>query len=95
MSLMAKANSSNTKHVCVQIEGIEYEETYAPTGAMVTLRLLLTIGISNGWKVHQMDAKAAFFNSNLDEVIYLRSPLGLQLGPGKCYRLNKSIYGLK
>ncbi|MBW0517976.1 hypothetical protein O181_057691 [Austropuccinia psidii MF-1] len=92
---MAKANSSNTKHVCAQIEGIEYEETCAPTGAMVTLRLLLTIGISNGWEVHQMDAKTAFLNSNLDEVIYLRSPLGLQLGPGKCYCLKKSIYGLQ
>ncbi|MBW0506778.1 hypothetical protein O181_046493 [Austropuccinia psidii MF-1] len=80
---------------CAQIEGIEYDETYAPTGAMVTLRLLLTIGISNGWEVHQMDAKTAFLNSNIDEVIYLRSPLGLQLGPGKWYCLKKSIYGLK
>ncbi|MBW0501109.1 hypothetical protein O181_040824 [Austropuccinia psidii MF-1] len=59
---------------CAQIKGLEYGETYAPTGAMATLRFILTIGISNGWEIHQMDAKTAFLNSMLNEVIYLRSP---------------------
>ncbi|MBW0484285.1 hypothetical protein O181_024000 [Austropuccinia psidii MF-1] len=42
-----------------------------------------------------MDAKTAFLNSPLTEDIYLRPPAGLELSPGKCYRLKKSIYGLK
>ncbi|MBW0537286.1 hypothetical protein O181_077001 [Austropuccinia psidii MF-1] len=62
---------------------------------MATLRLILTIGISNAWEIHQMDAKTAFLNSMLNEVIYLQSPSGLQFPPGKCLRLRKSIYGLK
>ncbi|MBW0530298.1 hypothetical protein O181_070013 [Austropuccinia psidii MF-1] len=80
---------------CSQIPGLEYSDTYAPTGAMATLRLILSLGVTRNWHIHHMDAKTAFLNSPLTEDIYLRPPAGLELSPGKCYRLKKSIYGLK
>ncbi|MBW0538867.1 hypothetical protein O181_078582 [Austropuccinia psidii MF-1] len=80
---------------CSQIPGLEYGDTYAPTGAMATLRLILSVGVTRNWHIHHMDAKTAFLNSNLTEDLYLRPPAGLELSPGKCYQLKKSIYGLK
>ncbi|MBW0502460.1 hypothetical protein O181_042175 [Austropuccinia psidii MF-1] len=78
-----------------QIPGIEYGDTYAPTGAMATLRLILSVGLTHAWQIHHMDAKTAFLNSTLTKNLYLRPPAGLPLSEGKCYRLKKSIYGLK
>lgn len=78
-----------------QTEGINYAETYAPTGRPTALRALLSMGFASGLDVHQMDVKNAFLNGKLEETIYLRAPAGLSLPKGKCLRLVKSIYGLK
>ncbi|MBW0485269.1 hypothetical protein O181_024984 [Austropuccinia psidii MF-1] len=78
-----------------QIPGLEYCNTYAPTGAMAALRLILLVGLTHAWKIHHMDAKTAFLNSTLSEDIYLWPAAGLALSAGKCYHLKKSIYGLK
>jgi hypothetical protein len=78
-----------------QVEGIDYNETYAPTGRPTALRALLSKGIFEGLEIHQMDVRNAFLNGTLDETIYLRAPAGLNLQKGKCLHLLKSIYGLK
>jgi hypothetical protein len=78
-----------------QVEGINYAETYAPTGRPTSLRALLSMGVVNGLDIHQMDVKNAFLNGKLDESIYLRAPAGLSVPKGKCLHLLKSIYGLK
>ncbi|MBW0560748.1 hypothetical protein O181_100463 [Austropuccinia psidii MF-1] len=78
-----------------QIPGLQYGDTYAPTRAMATLRLILLVGLTHSWKIHHMDTKTAFLNSTLSEDIYLWTPAGLALSAGKCYCLKKSIYGLK
>jgi elongation factor P hydroxylase len=78
-----------------QQEGIDFNETYAPTGRSAALRTALTIGVNLGMKIHQMDVRNAFLNGDLDEVIFLRCPQGFSAPPGHCLRLKKSIYGLK
>jgi hypothetical protein len=78
-----------------QVEGINYAETYAPTGRPTSLQALLSMGVVNGLDIHQMDVKNAFLNGKLDESIYLRAPAGLSVPKGKCLHLLKSIYGLK
>ena len=60
---------------CSQIPGLGYGDTYSLTGAMATLRLILSLGDTNDWKIHNMDAKTAFSNSTLTEDIYLRPPV--------------------
>jgi hypothetical protein len=45
-----------------QQEGIDYEETFAPTTKWNTIRLTLALAAQKGWKVHQMDVKSAFLN---------------------------------
>ena len=45
-----------------QKEGIDYEETFAPTTRYTSVREVLGIAKSKGWKVHQMDVKTSFLN---------------------------------
>jgi len=67
-----------------QEEGVNFTDTYAPTGRAAALRTALTIGLQEGMAVHQMDVKNAFLNGTLDEVIHLRPPPGLKIPPGHC-----------
>jgi hypothetical protein len=75
-----------------QVEGINYSETYAPTGCPTALCALLSKGALEGLLIHQMDVKNAFLNGSLDKTIYLRPPAGLFVPKGKCLLLVNSIY---
>ena len=57
-----------------QHEGIDYEETFAPTTKTSTVHLVLAMVAQNGWKVHQMDVKSAFLNGDLEEEVYMYQP---------------------
>ena len=80
-----------------QVEGVNYHETFAPTGKPASFRLLVAIAAIQGWEVHQMDAVTAFLNSGIDEEIYVYQPEGFvdPNHPDKVWRLHKSLYGLK
>ncbi|PLW50271.1 hypothetical protein PCASD_01706 [Puccinia coronata f. sp. avenae] len=69
--------------------------TYAPTGRSASLRAAITIGLSKGYAIHQMDAKNMFLNGDLEETVYLRPPAGLKVLEDHCILLKKAIYGLK
>ncbi len=38
-----------------QVEGIDYEETFAPTAKFVTIRLIISLATSLGWPMEQAD----------------------------------------
>ena len=59
--------------------------------------MLIAIAAIHNFEIHQMDAKTAFLNGELDEEIYMEQPKGFNV-PGqtkKVCRLVKSLYGLK
>lgn len=78
-----------------QVEGIDYQETFAPVVRYTSIRILLSYAANKNLKVSQMDAITAFLNGYLDEEIYIEQPEGYGDGTNKYCKLVKSIYGLK
>ncbi|WCJ23129.1 Retrovirus-related Pol polyprotein from transposon RE2 [Euphorbia peplus] len=79
-----------------QVEGIDYNETFAHVAKMVTIRTFLSVAAVKGWSVHQMDVHNVFLHGDLDEEVYMRVPPGFAGGnEGKVCRLKKSLYGLR
>ena len=78
-----------------QIEGVDFDETYAPVGRYGTARVLLALAAAMDWEVHQMDVTTAFLYGDLEEDIYMRQPEGFNDGSGRMWKLRKSLYGLK
>jgi hypothetical protein len=80
-----------------QIEGEDYNETFAPVAKFQSIRALLALAAQKGYFVHQMDVTSAFLYGDLDEEIYMQQPEGF-IVPGKEHcvlRLHKALYGLK
>jgi len=78
-----------------QVEGIDYNEVYAPVSKHTTLRALLAICAKEDLELEHLDVKTAFLHGELEEVIYMQQPPGYEQGSGLVCRLHKSIYGLK
>ena len=80
-----------------QKEGIDYNETFAPTMHIKTARLLLAIAARDNVIAYQYDVSTAFLHAALIETAYVSQPPG-HIIKGKenyIYRLKKAMYGLK
>jgi hypothetical protein len=80
-----------------QIEGVDFDETFAPVAKLESVRILLSIACHLGFKLYQMDVKSAFLNVVLQEEVYVEQPKGFQdpHHPHHVYKLKKALYGLK
>ncbi|XP_059599385.1 retrovirus-related Pol polyprotein from transposon RE1 [Vitis vinifera] len=80
-----------------QIEGIDFDETFAPVARLESIRILLAVACVWKFKLFQMDVKSAFLNGILNEEVYVEQPKGFQdpRYPNHVYRLRKALYGLK
>ncbi len=58
----------------IQIEGIDYFETFASTTISLFWRILLTITAINDWEVEQIDFVGIFLNIDLKKDIYIQIP---------------------
>ena len=75
-----------------QVQGIDYNETFAALEKMDSIRLVLAIAASNNWEVRQMDVKCSFLHGDLKEEIYMKHQEGFFTNPYLVCRLNKSLY---
>jgi hypothetical protein len=62
-----------------QVEGVDFEETFAPVARLEAIRMFLAFASYKKFKVYQMDVKSAFLNGNLEEEVYIEKPKGFQL----------------
>jgi len=80
-----------------QVEGVDFDETFAPVAKFCTIRCMLAIGAAMGLEMHQMDVKTAFLNGDLEVEIYMDQPPGF-VREGRSdlvCKLRKTLYGLK
>ncbi|RVX08050.1 Retrovirus-related Pol polyprotein from transposon TNT 1-94 [Vitis vinifera] len=61
-----------------QIEGIDFDETFAPVARLESIRILLAVACVWKFKLFQMDVKSAFLNGILNEEVYVEQPKGFQ-----------------
>ena len=79
-----------------QVKGIDYEEVFAPTYRMATIRLVCALAAHYGLTLYSLDVTAAFLNGDLEEDVYMKQPEGFEVGgPEWVCKLQKAIYGLK
>ena len=82
-----------------QIPNIDYQETFAPTARMSTIRTILQHAVQDNLIIHQMDVKTAYLNAPIDREIYIEQPEGFRKsgknGEALVCKLKKSLYGLK
>ena len=61
----------------MQMEGLDFNETFAPTCRPETKKILLALGEQDGIILHQMNIKSAFLNFPLAETMYMEQPQGV------------------
>ena len=79
------------------MEGIDYDETFAPVARMEFVRILLALACHLKFKLYQMDVKTTFLNGFLKENFYMARPKRL-IDPhfsNHVLYLKKALYGLK
>jgi hypothetical protein len=51
-----------------QVEGVDYDDTFAPVARYTLIKAVISIATEMGWKIHQMDVKTAFLNGLVDRL---------------------------
>jgi hypothetical protein len=54
-----------------QIEGFNFEETFAPIVRLELIHILLAYATHHDFKLYQMDVKSVFLNGPIKEEVYV------------------------
>jgi hypothetical protein len=55
-----------------QVEGLDFEETFAPVVRLESIHILLAYATHHDFKLYQMDVKSAFLNGPIKEEVYVK-----------------------
>jgi hypothetical protein len=80
-----------------QIEGLDYDETFAHVARYSSIRSILSLSAQMGWRIHQMDVKTVFLNGIIEKEVYIEQPEGFETFDRDLHvcRLKRALYGLK
>jgi hypothetical protein len=75
---------------------IDYDDTFGPVIKMVTICIILSIVVSRGWSLGQLDVQNAFLHGYLEEEVCMEQPPGYEdsTKPGYVWKFDKALYGL-
>jgi hypothetical protein len=62
-----------------QVEGLDFDETYALVARLESIRILLPYATYHGFKLYQMDVKSAFLNGPINKEVYVEQPPALKI----------------
>jgi hypothetical protein len=70
---------------------------FSPVVNFSTIQLVLSLIVSQGWTLHQLDVQNMFLHGVLEEDVSMKQPHGFEdpSTPHYHYKLNKALYGLK
>jgi hypothetical protein len=77
--------------------GIDYDDTFSPVVKIATIHIVLSIVVSRGWNLRQLDVQNAFLHGYLEEEVYMQQLPGYEDPARSNYvcKLDKALYGLK
>ena len=80
-----------------QVEGLDFQDSFAPTTRMTTICTVIAVAAHKKWPIYQMDVKSAFLNGDLKEEVNVSQPPGFEVphSMNKVCKLKKALYGLK
>jgi hypothetical protein len=80
-----------------QLYEIDYEDTFNPIVKSTTIPIMLSIVVSRGWNLRQLDVQNTFLHENLEEDVYMRQPPGYEHKnmPNYVCKLDNALYGRK
>jgi hypothetical protein len=80
-----------------QRHGIDYDDTFSPVVKPATIRMILSLVVSRGWVLRQLDVQNMFLHDILEEEVYMKQPPGFidSNYPSYHCKLDKALYGLK
>ena len=98
----ADGNAFKCKSRCVvlgnrAVSGVHFQDVYAPTASINTVRFLLAMACAKGWNTTQADVSNAFLQAPIDTTIFLEMPDGTDMKskhPGCVLKLKKAMYGM-
>ncbi|KAG8504119.1 hypothetical protein CXB51_002467 [Gossypium anomalum] len=76
---------------CSQVLGCDFKETFSLVVKPATIRAILSIAVTNGWSLRQVDVNNVFLNGDLTDEVFMQQPPGYeQSGPNGEKLLSKS-----
>eukprot|EP00253_Pinus_taeda_P006869 PITA_06869 len=80
-----------------QVEGIDYDDTFASVARYSSIRSMLALSTQIGWNIHQMDVNTTFINGKIEEEMYIEQPEGFETFDRESHvcQLKRALYGLK
>jgi hypothetical protein len=80
-----------------QVEGLDFDETFAPVARLESIRILLAYATHHNFKLYQIDVKNTFLNGPIKEEMYVEQPPNFESEEwhNHVYKVHKALCGLK